>query len=96
MKFWKSLGDYVTGETLKAGFNISYVTPSQTSTGDSNIPTSEPSQNVNSFEGNTTIDYGASGISGYTGYIRLQMQTTVLSPAGAVNQKTLTFQYDET
>lgn len=96
MKFWKSAGDYVTGETIKAGFNVSYATPSQVDTGDSNIPVSEPSQNVNSFEGNLTIDYGASGVSGYTDYIRLQLQTTASSPAGTVNQKTFTMQYDET
>lgn len=96
MKFWKSAGDYVTGGTIKAGFNVSYATPSKVDTGDSNIPVSEPSQNVNSFEGNLTIDYGASGVSGYTDYIRLQLQTTASNPAGTVNQKTFTMQYDET
>jgi hypothetical protein len=36
-----------------------------------------------------------SGVSGYTDYIRLQLQTTGSTPSGAVNQKTFCFQYDE-
>lgn len=95
MKFWKSLGAYGTGETLKASFNATYATPTQTSTGDSDIPVTEPSQNVNSFEGASTIIYGGSGVSGYTGYIRMQVQTTGSTPSGAVAQKTLVMQYDE-
>lgn len=96
MKFWKSAGTYKTDEIIKASFNAAYATPSQTSTGDSTVPDSEPAQNVNSAEGETSIVYGASGVSGYTGYIRLQTQTLVTTPSGAVNQKTFTFQYDET
>jgi hypothetical protein len=95
MKFWKSAGAYVTGELIVAGFNATYATPSETTTGDSAVPTAEPSQNVNSFEGNATIVYGASGVSGYTGYIRLQLQMTSGTPSGAVNQKTFIMQYDE-
>lgn len=95
MKFWKSLGSYVAGETIVAGFNATYATPSQTGTGDSAVPTSEPSQNVNSYEGASTIVHGASGVSGYTGYVRLQLQTTVSTPSGSVNQKTFVMQYDE-
>jgi len=59
------------------------------------VPTSEPAQNVESAEGETEIVYGASGVSDYTGYIRLQLRTTGSTPSGAVNQKTFTFQYDE-
>jgi hypothetical protein len=97
MKFWKSAGAYVTGEAIKASANAVYATPSATGTGDSDIPTVEGSAlAINSAEGEATIVYGASGVSGYSGYIRMQLQTTVSTPAGAVNQKTLTFQYDET
>ena len=96
MKFWKSNGGYVTDEVINAGFNATYATPSQTSTGDSAVPTSEPSQNVNSAEGASTIVYGGSGVSGYTGYIRLQTATSSSTPSGAVATKTFTFQYDET
>jgi len=95
MKLWKSNGGYAAGESILAGFNVSYATPTQTTTGDSSVPTSEPSQNVNSYEGASTIVYGASGVSGYTGYIRLQLNTTISTPAGAVATKTFTVQYDE-
>ena len=96
MKFWKSAGVLVTGETVKAAANATFATPSQTANGDSDVPTALGSAlGINSAEGDPTIVYGASGVSGYTGYIRLQLQTTGSTPAGAVNQKTFTFQYDE-
>jgi hypothetical protein len=101
MKFWKSNGEYKTDESISAGFNVTYATPTQddqrvTGIGDTAVPTSEPSQNVNSFEGASTIVYGATGVSGYTGYIRLQTQTLVTTPSGVVNQKQFTLQFDET
>ena len=98
MKFWKSAGAYVAGESCKAAANATDSTPSQTANGDSDVPTTEGTAlSINSAEGAATIIYGASGVSGYSGYIRLQLRTTnPTSPAGAVNQKTFTFQYDET
>ena len=93
MKFWKSAGALDAEEKIKASFNATYAAPSQTGTGDSDVPTSEPASNVNSFEGDATIVYG---VSGYTGYIRLQGQYTSSMPSGAVATKTFTFQYDET
>ena len=96
IKFWKSAGAYVTGESIKAAANATYATPSQTDTGDSAIPTTEGTAlAINSAEGDATIVYGASGVTGYTGYIRLQAQTTVSTPSGVGNQKTFTMQYDE-
>ena len=97
LKFWKSAGVYKTDETITGSANATYATPSQTSNGDSLIPTTEGTAlAINSMEGNATIVYGAFGVSGYTGYIRLQTKTLVTTPSGAVNQKTFTFQYDET
>lgn len=96
MKFWKSAGTLVTGETIKAAANVSFATPSATANGDSDIPTSEGTAlSINSAEGASVITYGGSGVSGYTAYIRLQLQTTGSTPSGSVNQKTFTFQYDE-
>lgn len=96
MLFWKSAGTLVTGETIKAATNQSYAQPSATANADSNIPTVVGSAlTLQSAEGDATIVYGASGVSGYTKYIRLQMQTTVSTPSGAVNQKTFTMQYDD-
>jgi hypothetical protein len=96
MLFWKSAGAYVAGESLKAAANVVYAQPSETPNADSAIPTTEGTAlAIQSAEGAAKIEYGASGVSGYTGYIRMQVPTTGLTPAGAVNQKTLMFQYDE-
>ena len=100
MKFWKSSGAYKTDESISAGFNVTYATPDDadmrdTGIGDTPVPAASPASNVNSAEGDSTIVYGATGVSGYTGYIRLQTQTLVTTPTGAVTQKEFTFQYDE-
>jgi len=96
MKFWKSNGDYKTGEVIKASANATYVTPTATPNTDSSIPTEIGSAlSLNSAEGESTIVYGASGVTGYTGYIRLQTHTTGSTPSGSVNQKQFTFQFDE-
>ena len=96
MKFWKSAGAYVSEETIKADSNVAYATPSQVDTGDSDVPITEGTAlSVNSAEGAATIEYGVSGVSGYSGYVRLQSQIAVGASAGATNQKTFTFQYDE-
>lgn len=100
IKFWKSAGNYVAEESISAGFNVDYEQPSEddmreTPYGDEVVPTSEPVEhNLHSAEGEDTIIYGT-GVSGYTGYVRLQTQTTSSTPAGTVNQKTFTMQYDE-
>jgi hypothetical protein len=97
MKLWRSdvLG-YKTGETLKAAANVTYVQPSATPNADSDIPLNVgASLTINSAEGENHIEYGVSGVSGYTGYIRLQLRTTGSTPSGSVFQKVITFQYDE-
>jgi hypothetical protein len=96
MLFWKNSGSLATGETIKASANATYATPSTTATGDSAIPTTEGTAlTINSAEGESTIVYGGSGVSGYTGYIRLQLQLTTAVVAGALTQKQFTFQFDE-
>lgn len=96
MLFWKSAGAYVTDEDIHAEANATYATPSASDMGGSTIPTVEGSAlAIESAEGENHIEYGESGVSGYTGYIRLQTQTGGSTPPGAVNQKTMTFQYDE-
>jgi len=96
MLFWKSAGAYVIGEDIHAEANASYATPSASDMGGSTIPITEGAAlAINSKEGESNIEYAATGVSGYTKYIRMQLQTTGSTPAGAVNQKTFTFQYDE-
>jgi hypothetical protein len=95
MKFWKSLGSLKTGETINAAANVAYATPTDSPTADSSIPTDVGSAlSLQSAEGNSVIEPG-SGVSGYTKYVRLQLQTTGSTPVGGVNQKTFTFQWDE-
>jgi hypothetical protein len=96
MKFWKSAGALVTGETIKAATNQIYAQPSDVANADSDVPVTEGTAlTLQSAEGDATIVYGASGVSGYTKYVRLQLRTTGSTPSGAVNQKTFTMQYDE-
>ena len=96
MKFWKSAGDYISGESIKADVNVIYVQPSETPNADDDIPTDEGSALVvKSAEDEDTIVYGETGVSGYTGYIRLQIQTTGSVPAGSLSTKAYIFQYDE-
>lgn len=95
MKFWKSSGDYKTDEAIKvAAVNGSaYATPVKTtsSVATTACPLTEGTAlAVLSAAGAATI-----GTAGYSQYIVLQLQTSASTPAGAVNQKEFTFQYDE-
>ena len=91
MKFWKSNGELVGGETIKAAANVAFATPSATPNGDSNIPiVVDSALAIQSSAGTSTIT-----APGYTKYIRIQTQTTSSTPSGSVNQKTYKFQYDE-
>ena len=98
MKFWKSAGAYVTGESLKVatgtvGAPIVYAAPVATASAvaTSDIPTSEGTALAmfNDAGGATIV------AADYTDYIVMQLQTTTGATAGTVNTKTFTFQYDE-
>jgi len=94
MKFWKSNGSYKTGEDIKAAENVAYATPVKTTSivATVTIPTSEgyPALHIHSAAGTDIIT-----APGYTKYICIQLQTSGSTPAGALNTKTYTFQYDE-
>ena len=94
MKLWKSAGAYVTGEAIKAAANQAYIQPVKTTSAIAtvDIPIVEGSALSIEESGGVT---GLITAPGYTKYIALQLQTTVSTPAGAVNTKTFTFQYDE-
>ena len=88
LKFYKSAGAYVTGESIVAEVNASYATPVATTSivATSAVPTSL----------GTALAPTAPGASpDYSGYIIMQLQTTVSTPPGNVNTKTFTLQYDE-
>lgn len=91
-RIYKSAGNYVTGEGMTYdGSSVSYATPVQTASGDSAIPTSDPgSQNLD-------LNSSSSGVltaDGESDYFRMQIQTTVATPPGALNDKTITLLYD--
>jgi hypothetical protein len=94
VKFWKSAGTLKTGEDVKAAANQTYTQPVSTTSVKATvtIPTDVGSAlSVQSTEGDPSIFT----LAGYSKYLVLQLQTTGLTPAGAVNTKTLTIQYDE-
>ena len=97
VQFWKSDGAYVTGETIFwTGSATAYTTP----VGDENVstvavgsvPVADPATANVSIGGSLT---GSLIAIGSTDFIVMQLQTTTSTPAGAVNQKTFTLQYDE-
>ncbi len=104
MKLYKSSGAYVTGETIQFSGNIVASAPSTTDKSDSNIATSLPGSNNVAPKGGTTagsLPYNGETVSspGYysgsrTSLMRFQLLTTGSTPAGAVNQKTISFTYD--
>ena len=89
LRFWKSAGTYVTGEAIKAAVNATYATPVSTT---SVVATAD----VPTAEGSALVPTAPASNPDYSGYITMQLQTTVATPPGAVNQKTFTLKYDET
>ncbi len=100
LRWWKSAGVFVTGETSQirdfgTSGAIAYATPSSTLSlaGWPNLRTSDP--------GTATVDIGGSlsgefTVPGYSGYFNSIIVTTLSTPVGPANTKTITFQYDET
>lgn len=89
LRFWMSLGTYVMGEDIKAAVNASYATPVSTTSSVATVT-------VPIVEGSALAPTAPSTNPGYSGYITMQLQTTVSTPPGNVNQKTFTLKYDET
>ena len=89
LRFFKSAGAFVTGEDIKAAVNAAFATPVATTSivATTTVPTTE---------GSALNPTAPSGNPDFSGYITLQLQTTVSTPPGAVNQKTFTLKYDET
>lgn len=89
LKFYKSAGAYVTGEDIKAAVNAAYSTPVDTTSAvaTTTVPTTL---------GSALVPTSPGASPSFSGYITMQLQTTVSTPPGNVNQKTFTLQYDET
>ena len=89
LRFWKSAGSLVTGEAIKAAVNASFATPVSTTLSVATV-------DVPIVEGSALAPTAPATNPDYSGYITMQLQTTVATPPGAVNQKTFTLKYDET
>jgi len=89
LRFFKSAGAFVTGEDILAAADATYATPTDSTSIVAlvTIPTTE---------GGALTPAAPSGNPDFSGYLTMQLQTTVSSPPGAVNQKTFTLKYDET
>jgi len=98
IQIWKSAGAYVTGEGIQTNLKTSaytaetYAAPSKTTYTDQVMPTADPAAANLGIAGSLS---GQITAIGYSDYWRSQLQTTVSTPAGDVNQKTFTIQYDE-
>lgn len=89
LRFWKSLGSYVTGEDIKAAKDATYATPVSTTSSVATVT-------IPVVEGSALAPAAPVSNPDYSGYITMQLQTTVSTPPGNVNQKTFTLKYDET
>lgn len=89
LRFWKSVGAYVTGEAIKAAVNATYATPTASTSAVATV-------DVPVVEGSALAPTAPGASPSYSAYITLQLQTTGSTPPGAVNTKTFNLKYDET
>ena len=103
IKFWKSSGNYVTGETIfwtGSVLRSNYAQPVQTKStvAIGSVPTTEPASANVTIGGSLTGSLYNSG-SGTTGsdtdYIVMQTEITTAASPGATNYKQFTLSYDE-
>lgn len=102
LKIWKNSGAYVTGEGIDTnaretsyGGAEAYVQPTETTSVKATqvMPATEPSGANLGIGGSLGGSLSAPGDSDY---LVTQLQTTGATPAGDVNQKQFTYQWDET
>ena len=91
VKFWKSAGEYVTGESVKFKTTDTYEDPTTDDIVGTDVPTSEPANNVG-IGGSTSGELTADG---ETDYIVLQKHIADTAGPGVTNTLTFTLQYDE-
>lgn len=89
LRFFKSAGAFVTGEDILAAVNAAFATPVDTGSIVATVT-------VPVTEGTALVPTAPGSSPDFSGYITMQLQTTVSTPPGAVNQKTFTLKYDET
>jgi len=95
LQFWKSSGAYVVGESITwTGQQTEYAAPTESTSvyASAALPTADPGTANVSIGGSLSGSLTATGDSDF---IILQQVITLDASAGATNQKTLVFQYDE-
>jgi hypothetical protein len=98
IQIWKSAGAYVTGEGIQTNLETSaytaedYATPVTTTYTHNVMPVADPAAANLGIGGSLS---GSLVAAGYSDYFKMQLQTTGSTPAGNVNQKTISIQYDE-
>jgi len=109
-KLWKSGGAYVTGEDIQFSGNIAFAAPTATDASDASILVASPTPANVGLNAKDVGDIAAqdktlplgSEVNSSPGFysgsrtslLRFQMITTGSTPAGAVNQKTISLTYD--
>ncbi len=88
LRFWKSAGALPANVTIKAAADAAYATPVDTTSVVATV-------DVPTVEGSALTPAAPSGNPDFSGYLTLQMQTTVAAVPGAVPTQTFTLKYDE-
>jgi hypothetical protein len=88
LKFWKSAGSLPANVTIKAEVNTAFAEP----TDDASIVATA---NVPTTEGTSLVPTSPGASPAFSGYITMQLQTTVAASPGAVATQTFTLKYDE-
>jgi len=95
IKFWKSAGDYITGETITWNGSVTtYSTPvnAQSTIATDPVPTTQPESANVSINGSLT---GSLTAPGKTDFIVLQKHIESTVAPGQTNQLTFSLSYDE-
>jgi hypothetical protein len=96
-KLWHSTVSLPTDVTLKGAMTNTFATPTKTGTGDSVLPQAEGSALAVNFGASpeTATTTTTTSNPAYSAYLRMQLQTLVTSPTGAIGSNVLTMKYDE-
>ena len=88
LRFFKSSGALPANVDVKAAADAAYATPVDTTSAVATV-------DVPTVEGSALTPAAPVGNPAFSGYITMQMQTTVAATPGAVPTQTFTLKYDE-
>lgn len=88
LRFWKSGGSLGTGVSIKADVNDMYATPTD-------VTSTVATVNVPTTEGTALVPDAPVMTGDYSGYITMQLQTTIAASPGSIGTQTFTLKWDE-